>query len=48
MSTRSGVEPITVNDKELLSGMYVIQDGKLGDLEAYNSTSSLEDAAAVF
>ena len=29
MSTRSGVEPVTVNDKELLSGMYVMQDGSL-------------------
>ena len=48
MSTRSGVEPVTVNDKELLSGMYVMQDGKSGGLETYNSTSSLEDAAAVF
>ena len=48
MSTRSGVEPITVNDKELLSGMYVMQDGKSGGLETYNSTSSLEDAVAVF
>ena len=48
MSTRSGVEPVTVNDKELLSGMYVMQDGKSGGLETYYSTSSLEDAAAVF
>ena len=48
MSTRSGVEPVTVNDKELLLGMYVMQDGKSGGLETYNSTSSLEDAAAVF
>lgn len=48
MSIRSGVEPITVNDKKILSGMYNMQDGKSGGLETYNSTSSLEDAAAVF
>lgn len=48
MSTRSGVKPITVNDKKILSGMYNMQDGKSGGLETYNSTSSLEDAAAVF
>ena len=48
MSTRSGVELITVKDKELLSGMYSKQDSKLGGLEIYNSTSSLEDATAVF
>lgn len=48
MSTRSGVESITVNDKKILSGMYNMQDGKSGGLETYNSTSSLEDAAEVF
>ena len=48
MSTRSGVKPITVNDKKILSGMYNMQDGKSGGLETYNSTSNLEDAATVF
>ena len=48
MSIRSGVEPITVNDKKILSGMYNMQDGKSGGLETYNSTSNLEDAATVF
>ena len=33
MSTRSGVESITVNDKKILSGMYNMQDGKSGGLE---------------
>lgn len=48
MSTRTGVEPITVNDQDLLSGMYAMQDGKSGGLETYNSTSNLEEATAVF
>lgn len=48
MSTRPGVDPITVSDQELLSGMYALQDGKSGGLETYNSTSNLEDATAVF
>lgn len=48
MSTRPWVDPITVSDQELLSGMYALQDGKSGGLETYNSTSNLEDATAVF
>ena len=38
MSTRSGVESITVNDKKILSGMYNMQDGKSGGLETVSYT----------
>lgn len=49
LKSTSGAEPIVVNDKGLLSGMYKMQKANQNaGMEFYNSTMNLDDAAAVF
>lgn len=49
LKSTSGGEPIVVNDKGLLSGMYKMQKANQNaGMEFYNSTMNLDDAAAVF